>query len=120
MLSGRILNLSQGGLAIETGSALRVGARYRFKVTGGERPADFEGRILWCRLRRTRPAGGDVEPIYRAGIGLEPEEPPESELPGQGAEPATRFGARLEIAPRGSPEPDRPLGELPPEPGGAS
>ncbi len=93
VLSGRILNLSRRGLAIETGSALRVGARYRFTVTGGERSVEFEGRILWCRLRATRPAGGDVEPVYRAGIELEGRL--ESDAEGE-------LGRRLEIAPGGA------------------
>ncbi len=108
VLSGRILNLSRRGLAIETGSALRVGARCRFTVTGGERTAEFHGRILWCRLRTIRPAGGDFEPVYRAGIELECELGPDFEA---------SLGTALEVAAGEGSGPDRLPAEPSPEPG---
>ncbi|MDX1501817.1 MAG: PilZ domain-containing protein [Thermoanaerobaculia bacterium] len=70
-LEVRLLDLSEGGLAVESNEALRIGARYRFTLegegaAGGE---SFVATVLWCRLHRTLPrSGGDVLPVYRAGL----------------------------------------------------
>jgi PilZ domain len=80
-LSVRLLDLSDQGMAIETRSALRIGACYPFSLRGD--PTDggpFRGRVLWCRVHRLEPAeNGDIHTIYRAGVQrLRPEE--ESEV----------------------------------------
>jgi hypothetical protein len=65
-----LLNLSDGGLAVESREALRIGACYPFTLTGD--PVEgglFRGRVLWCRLARTEKGDdGDVHAVYRAGI----------------------------------------------------
>jgi len=71
-----LLNVSDGGLAVESREALRIGACYPFILTGD--PVDggpFRGRVLWCRLARTeRDGDGDVHPVYHAGIRRVPDE----------------------------------------------
>ncbi len=67
--SGRVLDLSRDGMAIESCTALRPGQLYSFTLTIGDHVESLEARVLWCRLRTTeRLPGGDVVPIYRAGI----------------------------------------------------
>lgn len=68
-LKGSIINLSPGGMAIETHQSLRIGAQYHFLLDREGRPMRFEGRVLWCRLKGTVTGDeGDVTPVYRAGI----------------------------------------------------
>lgn len=47
------LNLSRGGLSIRTTSPLEPGAvvRLKFKLPGGRRELDVEGRVAWCDRR---------------------------------------------------------------------
>ena len=64
-----LLDLSAEGLAVESHESLRVGARYRFTLEMEGATESFVGAVLWCRMVATRPgAGGDVLPVYRAGI----------------------------------------------------
>lgn len=66
---GRVLNLSSRGLAVETTTGLRIGARHRMKITAPRRQVVVEATVRWCRLLRLRPGpGSDVVPIYRAGL----------------------------------------------------
>lgn len=70
-LCGRIIDRSPGGLSIESVQALRVGGYYRFTLGDGDPPTRVEGKVLWCRLRKTLPvAEGEYAPIFRAGIAL--------------------------------------------------
>jgi PilZ domain len=70
VLEVRLLNLSPGGLAVESREALRIGGQYRFLLIGEPGPAEpFEGRVLWCRLHRTQKLDdGDIQAVFRAGI----------------------------------------------------
>lgn len=64
-----IVDLSVKGVGIETHSALNVGRRYRLRVYRAGAPLDLDGNVAWSRLVRTqRTAGGDILPVYRAGI----------------------------------------------------
>lgn len=69
MVIGHVLNLSRGGMAVETTDGLRIGARHRMKITAPRRQVVVEATVRWCRLLRLRPGpGGDIVPIYRAGL----------------------------------------------------
>jgi hypothetical protein len=66
----RILNLSLTGMAVETGTALRVGRAYSFTLRRGPaEPVKLSGEVAWCQLRRTRKnSSGDTAPVYEAGM----------------------------------------------------
>jgi len=76
--SGRLVNLSSTGFAIETDRGLRVGEYYGFGIRRD--PSDelgptrllcgqrFEGTVRWCTLRRTRQVNGEVAPVFLAGF----------------------------------------------------
>ena len=69
LLKGRVLNVSLGGLALESLSGLGTGPLHRLRVTLRDRPFDLEAEVRWCRLTQTitrRP--GEVAAIYRAGF----------------------------------------------------
>lgn len=68
-LDVRILNLSVAGMAVETSGRLNVGRTYSFKLRERDAEVTIPGRVAWCVLGRTRrSAGGEVAPVYRAGI----------------------------------------------------
>lgn len=70
-VEARIVDLSHGGLAIETRHGLRVGGRYCFALAGGGPPTRIEVEVRWCRLAAIRRAsGGDALPIYLAGLSV--------------------------------------------------
>jgi uncharacterized protein (TIGR02266 family) len=65
------LNLSRGGIAIRTTSPLELGtkARLRFRLPGGKREIDVEGRVAWCDRRSGMGLQFDrVEPAEQAAI----------------------------------------------------
>jgi hypothetical protein len=71
-VAGRVLNVGQGGLAVETLKGLSVGESYHFKVRLGEKHLRLSGRIQWCRLTAAEAAeDSTAPPVYRAGIALE-------------------------------------------------
>lgn len=65
-----VLNLSLGGMAVETSSCLQFGREYTLKLDGGDGlEVSLSGSVAWCSLRRTSRSGsGEVVPIYRAGL----------------------------------------------------
>lgn len=68
---GRVVNVGQGGLALETPHGLTVGHTYLFKVRLGDKYLRLSGRIQWCRLTATETDGdSQALPIYRAGVAL--------------------------------------------------
>jgi PilZ domain len=69
-LDARILNMSLTGMAIETGSVLKVGGDYwlRLAQPGGAQ-LRFKTNVKWCRLvRNERDAAGDARAVYQAGL----------------------------------------------------
>ncbi len=65
----RILNLSLTGMAVETGTALRIGRSYSLTLHHGAASVRLAGAVAWCQLRRTRKtSGGDSVPVYEAGL----------------------------------------------------
>lgn len=66
---GVVLDLSLGGMAVETTCGLDIGSHHRLGLTRGSRRVQIEGVIRWCRLARTvRLADRDVMAVYRAGL----------------------------------------------------
>lgn len=61
--------LGAGGLFLETEDALRVGSRLklRFRLPGGERLHELEGRVAWAM----RPQGSAGGPLPSPGMGIE-------------------------------------------------
>jgi hypothetical protein len=77
---GELLNLSAGGLAIETTSSLRVGARYTFRIGRPWMSFKVTGLVRWSRLARTRQGrDGEVIPIFVAGIAIQSTGQPRAE-----------------------------------------
>lgn len=69
LLTGQVINLSLGGLAMESTTGLRIGSLHGFRIKFGESTYRLEGKICWCRLSRTvRRQEGEVVPIFRTGI----------------------------------------------------
>ena len=68
-LVGRVMNLSLGGLGLESTTGLRIGSQHSFRVSVGSKPFKVDGEVRWCRLTQTVSKGrGDVVAIYRAGL----------------------------------------------------
>lgn len=68
-LNARLLNLSAVGAAIETTDRPRIGAEVLCELEDEQTVALIPGEVRWCRLGRTASDdGGDVVPVYRAGI----------------------------------------------------
>lgn len=71
-IQARILNLSLTGMAVETGTSMRVGRTYSLTLRHGSESLRLAGEVAWCQLRRTRKThGGDTAPVYEAGIHFE-------------------------------------------------
>lgn len=69
-LDARILNMSLTGMAIETGSVLKVGGDYWLRLAQQDGlPLRFKTNVKWCRLvRNERDAAGEVRAVYQAGL----------------------------------------------------
>jgi len=65
-----ILNMSLTGMAVESHANLKVGRRYRLKLSHGDSaPLTLSGTVVWCHLKATRDVqDGERAPIYEAGI----------------------------------------------------
>jgi c-di-GMP-binding flagellar brake protein YcgR len=71
-IEAKIYNLSLTGMAVETGSALRIGSALAFTLRHGNDSLRLTGSVAWCRLARTHKAsGGDTVPVYEAGVKFE-------------------------------------------------
>jgi hypothetical protein len=68
-LQAEILNMSVGGMALETRKALEIKRIYMFTIHKGDETVRIPGRVAWCVLRRTEHISDtEVVPIYHAGI----------------------------------------------------
>ncbi len=68
---GRVVNVGQGGLAVEAPQGLKVGETYLFKVRLGDKHLRLTGRIQWCRLTATESRDdSQAAPVYKAGVAL--------------------------------------------------
>ena len=64
-LTGGLVDLGIGGLAVETSARLAPRQRLEVHLDNGSPPLSAE--IVWSNLHRTQLRGDDVRPIYRAG-----------------------------------------------------
>lgn len=70
-IAGRVVNVSERGISIESREKVRVGANYLFRVRNTRKALSVPGRVEWCRLTGTRPDDwGEPEAVYQAGISL--------------------------------------------------
>ena len=70
-VSGKVLNASVGGIAIETTESLRHGWSYAFKMGVGPKVVSIPGKVAWCTLLGTQETeNGDVLPVFKLGIAL--------------------------------------------------
>lgn len=68
----RAINVSLGGMALETNSYLQFGRAYTLKLEEGEQSLALTGTVAWCSLRKTtKSPDGDFLPVYRAGLKFE-------------------------------------------------
>lgn len=66
-LSGRVLDVSLGGIAIETDAPLTLGHSYSLSLAREDRSARLHGTARWSRLVRTDGEGA----VYRSGLQFE-------------------------------------------------
>lgn len=65
----QVVNLSLGGMALETNDYLHFGRRYGVNLDNGGRRVSLEASVAWCKLRGTEKNQlGEVLPVYRAGL----------------------------------------------------
>jgi hypothetical protein len=68
----RLIDISVNGLGLEGNLRLQKGQAYRGRVEWAGRTIQVRGRVAWTRLVGTAKGdGGDVLPVYQAGIELE-------------------------------------------------
>ena len=68
-VAGRVIDVSQWGLGIESPRPLNLGDRYPFSFAVGSLNAKVWGEIRWCKLVGTKALdSGDPAPIYRLGV----------------------------------------------------
>ncbi|MGB5161919.1 MAG: PilZ domain-containing protein [Thermoanaerobaculia bacterium] len=69
-IKGRIVDLSESGLGIESSQQLEVLGRYVFRLSTGKARPEFLGEVRWCKLESLGSRDGKKAPIYRAGVAL--------------------------------------------------
>lgn len=68
----RIVNISAGGMQVETTSHLNVGRRYTFKLCRDTDSVRIGGAVAWCVLKGgEKLADGEVAPSFVAGIAFD-------------------------------------------------
>lgn len=69
---GKVLNLSDQGLALEVASWCQVGKTYPVTLSRDLDRLTLQGRVAWCKLAGTRKSqDGESRPVYLAGIELQ-------------------------------------------------
>ncbi|MDX1701876.1 MAG: PilZ domain-containing protein [Melioribacteraceae bacterium] len=64
-----LLDISVGGVALQTEKRLYVGNEYMLKIAGKEQMLTVRGTIVWSFLDESRTtSNGDVIPIYKVGM----------------------------------------------------
>lgn len=70
-ITGRLVNVSESGLGLESDKPLRVLKRGTFTLGIGRARPEFRGQVRWCRLTGTTVLDhGETVPVYRSGISL--------------------------------------------------
>jgi len=67
-----VLNLSLGGLAVQTNTQLNIGRKYHFRLGTTTDDVQLTGSVRWCRMSGTeKKESGDIVPVYEAGISFD-------------------------------------------------
>jgi len=69
-IKGRIVDLSEAGLGIESSQPLEVRKQYVFRLRTRRAHPEFLGEVRWCRLKSLGSGAGETAPVYSAGIAL--------------------------------------------------
>ena len=65
----RVVNLSLGGMALETNDYLQFGRSYSVNLDHNGHRVTLVATVAWCKLRHTKKnPSGDVVPVFRAGL----------------------------------------------------
>ncbi len=69
---GRVVDVSESGIGLESPQKLIVGARFHFRVRNRSKSLCLPGRVEWCRLTGTRTGdGGEIVPVFRSGVAID-------------------------------------------------
>ncbi len=65
----KIIDISIGGICLETEKRLSVGSQYTIKLEGKEKDLTVRGAVVWSLLKESiKDSTGDIIPIYTAGM----------------------------------------------------
>ena len=68
-VAGRVVDISAGGLGIESPRPLNVRNQYPFTLSIGKSKARVRGEVRWCKLVGTYLLeSGEPAPTYRVGV----------------------------------------------------
>ena len=68
-LNTRIINISLGGVAVETTKNLKRNKEYGLKINHKGNALRLSGRVIWAVLTRIeKKESGDIRAVYKAGI----------------------------------------------------
>ncbi len=72
---GAAVEISEGGLRLESTTPLVVAGSYLFRLNHGVRFLDLPGRVAWCRPVRLEVSARGRRTVYQAGVELRLAEP---------------------------------------------
>lgn len=76
LVEARLVDWSPNGLSFESASALSPGQSLVLRLRDRSPSSPLRGRVAWSTLTGSRRDGlGDLQPVYRSGIELEPLSP---------------------------------------------
>ena len=65
------IDMSLGGMKIQTSKNLRIGQLCTFQIEAQPKPVMVKARTVWCALRQSKALpGGQQIPIYWAGLSI--------------------------------------------------
>jgi Tfp pilus assembly protein PilZ len=65
----RVLNISDGGVAVETDKRMNIGAQYALKLYDNNEDFIIKGTVVWSSITYARhTARGETVPLYHAGM----------------------------------------------------
>ncbi|MFH0932882.1 MAG: DUF2934 domain-containing protein [Nitrospirota bacterium] len=68
-INTKILNISAGGVAIETTKKLKINKEYGLKINQRGNALSLKGLVIWAFLTRIeKKESGDIIPVYKAGM----------------------------------------------------
>lgn len=65
----KIVNISLGGICVQTEKRLNIGSQYTIKLEGKGKRLNVKGAVIWSKLKESvKDLRGDFVPIYMAGM----------------------------------------------------